>query len=93
MARHFYAAYTPYSTQFTYETGGYTVLRFRTKAERDAWVDADDYHGGNPHREAISRKTAQRIVGKYVVAIPVEDGKYERLEPDMLYESTWEDLD
>lgn len=93
MSRHFYAAYTPYGTQFTYETGGYTVFRFRTKAERDAWVDADDYHGGNPHREAISRKTAQRIVGKYVIATPVENENYEMLEYDLSLTTTWQDLD
>jgi len=90
MAKYFYAVYTPYGTSFTYETGNYSVRRFRSKASRDAWVKADDFRDGNPHREAVTRRIARRILGKYAVPVPARD-EYggEWLEPDPEYKHEW----
>jgi len=36
------------------------LVRFETRAERDAWVDADEWDG-NYHRAAITRKEATQL--------------------------------
>jgi hypothetical protein len=61
MSRKFYAAYNGYGTSFTYDSDGWSVHVFRSKAERDAWIDADKYPNGNPTREPIDLVTAKKI--------------------------------
>jgi len=61
MSRQFYAAYNSYGTNFTYESDGWSVHVFDSKANRDAWVDADEYPNGNPTRETVDLKTAKKI--------------------------------
>ena len=60
--RHYYAASTTYSTDVTYETGGYTVHCFRNKPDRDAWVDRQwDDPDKHRTRESIDYRTACKI--------------------------------
>lgn len=54
----YYAIYHPYGTRTI--SGGDELIRFGTKAERDAYVDADRWDGSNYHREAVTRAHARR---------------------------------
>jgi hypothetical protein len=59
--KHYYAAYNGYGTSFTYDSDGWTVHAFTSQAERDKWVNADDYPNGNPTRENVTAETAYKI--------------------------------
>jgi hypothetical protein len=61
MKKHFYAAYNSYGTNLTFDSPGWSVHTFNSKAKRDAWVDADRYPNSNATREAITRKKAKKI--------------------------------
>lgn len=80
--KHWYAAYAPYGTEFTFETSGYVFYRFKSKHARDAWVHSDDYRDGHPHREAVSYKIVRRVLGSHVCAIPDEDNNRDMLIAD-----------
>ena len=54
----FYAAYHTYSTEFTNDVA--YLVRFDSKAARDAYVDGEQWDG-KYHREAVTRKQAERI--------------------------------
>lgn len=61
MSRKWYAADNSYGTNFTYDSDGWCVNVFDSKAERDAWVEADTYPNGNPTREVVTAKQARKI--------------------------------
>ena len=60
MTRKFYAGESYYGIKTTYDSGGWTVHVFSSKAGRDEWVKADPSQA-EPHREAITSKVADRI--------------------------------
>lgn len=60
--RYYYAAHNSYGVNFTYDSPGWSVHAFESKAARKAWVDDDDYPNGNPTREPITAKTAYKLV-------------------------------
>ena len=60
MSKKYYAAYSSYGINVTYDSGGWAVHVFQTKQERDAWVAQDDATG-TPKREAITAKQANKI--------------------------------
>jgi len=69
----YYAEYCLYGTRIQ----NYRWLcRFATKAERDQWVD-DDVFENDWHRQAVSRKEAER---RHPTAFSIEPPEYERWE-------------
>lgn len=54
----YYAIHQPYGVYTM--SGGDGLARFATKAERDSWVDAEEWDGSNYHRRAVGRDYARR---------------------------------
>lgn len=59
--KYYYAAHSSHGTNFTYDSPVWMVHAFKTKKERDNWVNADDYPNGNPTRESVTAETAYKI--------------------------------
>lgn len=60
--RHFYAAHAPYGLRTAYGKCHVPVIHvFASKAERDAWVDADRWEG-DFHREPMGSREAKRWI-------------------------------
>ena len=60
MGKKWYAGDSYYSTNVTYDSGGWTVHVFDSKEARDRWVDEDPSELQN-HRCALSAKDAEKI--------------------------------
>lgn len=64
MTRHYYARECAYGTRTWDEYDRLHV--FLSKADRDAWVDADRWDGSNYHRQEITRYFAKQLQGERV---------------------------
>jgi hypothetical protein len=83
--KHWYAAANNFGINYAYDSKGWEVFVFESKADRDRWVDEDEYPNGNPTREAISRDTARKIVGERVRLVWNEKGDMGWFEDDNSY--------
>jgi len=63
MVRHFYAEKNPYGVNLSYASIGWQVLRFKSKKERDDYVDENKWQGCNQVVAKCSAKTAMKIIG------------------------------
>ena len=62
MNKHYYAGHSYMGTNFTYDSPCWVAYRFDSKAERDKFVNENEYNEqGNKVKEAISRKIAFKI--------------------------------
>lgn len=62
----FYAGYSRMGVNFTYDSPCWSLFGFATKAARDKYVDENYYDAdsGNIVMEAVSRKDAEKILGR-----------------------------
>ncbi len=61
--RYFYAAHSYMGMNYTYDSPCWKAYRFEKKAERDAWVDKNEYKDGNRVAESVTLKIAYKIIG------------------------------
>lgn len=59
--KHYYAAHSYMGLGYTYDSPCWRVYVFDSKAERDAWVDENEYNNGNYVAEAVNYRTACKI--------------------------------
>ena len=72
--RNFYVKYNQFGTNFTPNSIGWEILIFRSRKERDAWLD-ENYHDGNNRvatavlaknvNKYIRRKPGQIVIAEY----------------------------
>ena len=61
--KHFYAGHNSYGVDNSYDGDGWSAYAFDTRAERDQWLEENEYWGGRQVAEAITARDAYRIVG------------------------------
>ena len=63
----YYAAYCPYGIRVSYASlngNAYDFYAFVRKAERDTWVEENEFDGTNYVAAPITRRELERVMGK-----------------------------
>jgi len=61
--KHFYAGHNSYGVNISYNSLGWSAYAFDTKAERDEWVNSNEFLDGKCVAETIDSKMAYKIAG------------------------------
>jgi hypothetical protein len=62
-SRHYYAGHNCYGVNNSYDGDGWSAYAFDTRAERDQWLEENEYWDGRQVAEAITAKDAYKIAG------------------------------
>jgi hypothetical protein len=64
MEKKYYAAHSYMGTDYTFNSPCWVAYQFNSKADRDAWLEGNEYKDGKRVAQSVTRKSVEQIVGR-----------------------------